>query len=54
VLSSIVSVLEVVLSGTEVDALVMFTEEFSIALGLEVLPVLELDSDPDSGLGVSG
>jgi hypothetical protein len=60
VLSSRVSVLEVVLSGTEVDALVVFTEEFSITLGLEVLPVLELDSDPDSdsdsdsGLGVSG
>jgi hypothetical protein len=58
VLSSRVSVLEVVLSGTEVDALVVFTEEFSVILGLEVLPVLELelDSDPDSdsGLGVSG
>jgi hypothetical protein len=60
VLSSRVSVLEVVLSGTEVDALVVFTEEFFVILGLEVLPVLELeldsdpDSDLDSGLGVSG
>jgi hypothetical protein len=39
-----------VLTGTEVDALVVFTEEFSVTLGLEVLPILEskLDSDSDS------
>jgi hypothetical protein len=45
-----------VLTGTEVDALVVFTEEFSVILGLEVLPVLELELelDSDSGLGVSG
>jgi hypothetical protein len=53
VLSSRVSVLEVVLSGTEVNALVVFTEEFSVTLGLEVLLVLELDSDPDSDLDSS-
>jgi hypothetical protein len=47
-----------VLIGTEVDALVEFTEEFSVTLGLEVLPILELELelelDSDSGLGVSG
>ena len=43
VLSSRVSVLEIVLTGTEVDALVVFTEEFSVILGLEVLPILELE-----------
>jgi hypothetical protein len=54
----IVSVLEVVLSVIEVDTLVVFTEEFSVTLGLEVLLILEfkveLDSDSDSGLGIVG
>jgi hypothetical protein len=51
-----VSVLEVVVSVLEVDALAVFTEEFSVTLELEVLPILEskLDSDSDSGLGVVG
>jgi hypothetical protein len=48
VLSMGLSVLEVVLSGIEVDALAVFTEEFSVTLELEVLPILESKLDSDS------